>query len=229
MTANVVDLMPGLFGVGGVVDLGRVPVPFRPAQVDAPQALRPVGRVRPARLRVDRDQRLAGVVLAGQQGADLQLVDLPAEHRQVAGGFHPGGLVVLALGQLEQHPRVAQAVTQADQPGQLAVEVGQPAGDRLGLLLVFPERRVGRPLPQAVCFLPHGVRVKDGLHAGEFRRQFRDFAGGIGCHGGSLRQARQSPATAPSTAGLRQSPTLAACWRSPGRGPRGRPRTASPP
>ena len=65
-------LDPGLFGVGGVVDLGRVAVPLRPAQVHAQQVLRPVGGVRAAGLGVDRDQRLPGVVLAGQQGPDLQ-------------------------------------------------------------------------------------------------------------------------------------------------------------
>ena len=72
-------LDPGLLRIGGVIDLGRVAVPLGPAQVDPPQPLRPVGRVGAAGLRGDGDQRLARVVLAGQQGPDLQLVDLLAE------------------------------------------------------------------------------------------------------------------------------------------------------
>ena len=77
-------LDPGLFGVGGVVDLGRVAVPLRPAQVHPQQVLREVGRVGAAGLRVDRDQRLPGVVLAGQQRAHLQLVDLGPQRGQLA-------------------------------------------------------------------------------------------------------------------------------------------------
>ena len=96
-------LDPGLFRVGGVVDLGRVAVPLGPAQVDPPQPLGPVGRVGPAGLGVDGDQRLAGVVLARQQGPDLQLVDLVADRGQLAGRLLAGRLVVLALGQLEHH------------------------------------------------------------------------------------------------------------------------------
>src|SRR5580698_2930904 len=163
-------LDPRLFRVGRVVDLGRVSVPLGPAQVDPAQALGPVCRVGAARLRVDRDQRLARVVLTGQQRPDLQLVDLLAEHRQVAGRLFPGRLVALALGQLEQHLGVLEAAVQALQPGQLAVEVGQPAGDRLRLLLVFPQPGLTRALPEHVGFFSHGLRVEDGLHAGELRR-----------------------------------------------------------
>ena len=65
---------------------------------------------------------------------------------------------------------IVEAAVQAVQPGQLAVEVGQPAGDRLRLLLVFPQPGLARTLPQHVGFFPHGLRVEDGLNAGELRR-----------------------------------------------------------
>ena len=98
----------GFLGVGGVVDLGGVAVPLRPAEVYALQALGPVRRVRAAGLCVDRDQRLAGVVLPRQQGPDLQLIDLGAQGRELGGCLYPGGLVVLALGQLEHDPGVVE-------------------------------------------------------------------------------------------------------------------------
>ena len=66
----------GLLGVGRVVDLERVVVPLGPAAVHAQQHLGPVGRVDAAGLAVDGDERLAGVVLAGEQGADLEAGDV---------------------------------------------------------------------------------------------------------------------------------------------------------
>jgi hypothetical protein len=118
-------------------------VPFRPALVHAHQVLREVGGVGPARLRVDRDQRLAGVVLPGQQGPHLELVDLLAQGGQVALRLGAGRLVVLAVSELKHHPGVVQPLPQVLQPGQLALEVGQTAGNRLGVLLIAPQVRIG--------------------------------------------------------------------------------------
>ena len=69
----------GLLGVGRVEHVDGVVVPLGPAQVHAQQHLGEVGGVDAAGLGPDRHQRLAGVVLAGQQGADLELVDRLAQ------------------------------------------------------------------------------------------------------------------------------------------------------
>jgi hypothetical protein len=92
-------------------------VPLRPAQVHPHQVLREVGGVRAACLRVDRDQGFPGVVLARQQGPHLELVDLRPERGQLARRLVPGGRVVLAFGQVEQHLGVPEALMQAGQPG----------------------------------------------------------------------------------------------------------------
>jgi hypothetical protein len=98
--------------IGHVEDLGRVLVPFRPAQVHALQVPGEVLRVRAAGLGVDRDQRLAVVVLAVQQSADLELVDLLAQPGEVASRLVPGGLVVLVVGKPEQYAGVVEALPQ---------------------------------------------------------------------------------------------------------------------
>ena len=68
-------LQAGLLGVGGVEDLDGVLVLLGPAQVHPHQHLGEVGGVDAAGAGADGDQRLAGVVLAGQQGADLERLD----------------------------------------------------------------------------------------------------------------------------------------------------------
>ena len=87
-------------------------MPFRPAQVHALQVPGEVLRVRAAGLGVDRDQRLAVVVLAVQQSADLELVDLLAQPGEVASRLVPGGLVVLVVGKPEQYAGVVEALPQ---------------------------------------------------------------------------------------------------------------------
>src|SRR5665647_320006 len=57
-------LQPGLLGVGGVQDLGRVAVPIRPAQVHPHEHLGEVRRIDTAGAGADRDDGLALVVLA---------------------------------------------------------------------------------------------------------------------------------------------------------------------
>jgi hypothetical protein len=176
---------PGLFRVRGVVHLGRELVPLGPAQVHPHQVLREVRGVRAAGLRVDRDQGLPGVVLPGQQGTHLELVDLGAERGEVADRLDPGGLVVFALGQVEQHCGVAEPLVQRGQPAQLGLQVGQPSAHLLRPVLVSPEPGVGGLLTQAVRLRLHSSEVEHRLDAGELRRQCRDLIGGIGtCHAG---------------------------------------------
>jgi hypothetical protein len=101
------------------------------------------------------------------------------------GGLGPGRLVVLALGQLEHHPRVVQPPHQGVQPGQVALDVGQPARHRLRVLLVRPQVGVGGLLAQARGFAAQRVRIENRRYAVKRRRQSRDLISGIGsCHGG---------------------------------------------
>ncbi len=133
----------GLLGVRRVVDLGRVAVALGPAQVHPHQHLGQVGGVDAAGLGADGHQGLARVVLAGQQGADLELADASCASAASSGSASASvSGVALVLGQLEQHREVVEAPAQGLDPGQLALHVREPAGDLLRVLLVVPE--VGR-------------------------------------------------------------------------------------
>ena len=177
--------------VGDVVDLGRVLVPLGPAQVHPLQVPREVLGVGAARLRVDRDQRLADVVLAVQQRADLEGVDVLAHRREVGDRLVPGGLLVHLLGELEHHLGVGQPLPQAFHPRQLALQVGQPPGDLLRARLVLPEPRVGGLLAQVGRLDAHRLRVDHCLDGVELGRQFRYLVCGIGsCHAGKPTRIR---------------------------------------
>jgi len=155
------------------------------------QILREVRGVGAPGLRVDRDQRVPRVVLAGQQRADLELVYLPAQRGQVTGRLLAGGLVVLGIGQLEHHPGVVDALAQLGQPAQLTVQVGEPLGDRLGPFLIVPETGVGELFPEPVRLPLHRGRVQDGFHVAQLGRQFRELTCRIGtCHGGKPTRGR---------------------------------------
>ena len=193
-------LEAGLLGVRGVVDLGRVAVPLGPAQVHPQQHLGEVGRVHPAGAGPDGHQRLAGVVLAGEQGADLHLLDRLGQRRRSRRRPRratPG--VGLGLGQLQQHPRVVQPGPQPLQPVDLAVDVRQPRGDLLRLGLVVPEVRRGRLLLQLGLVPAQPVEVEDVLDVAQ---------GGVEClelFGDNRQRSRQSrvlrAAAGPLTAG----------------------------
>jgi len=191
-------LDPRLLGVRGVVDLGPVLVPLRPAQVHPEQVLREVGRVGAARLSVDRDQRLPGVVLAVQQGPHFQPVDLAAQGGELTSRLLPGGRVILGFGQLEQHLGVAEPLVQAGQPGQLGLQVGQPPGYLLPPVLVRPQLWIKGLLPQAFRFCVHGGRIEHRLYAGELRCQCRNLIGGVNtCHAMSLLKTSRTLAREP--------------------------------
>ncbi len=83
-------------------------MPLGPAQIHPHQVLGEVGGVGAARLGVDRDEGLAFVVLPGQEGTHLELVDLLAQGREVALRLGAGRLVVFTVRQLEHHPGVVE-------------------------------------------------------------------------------------------------------------------------
>jgi LysR family transcriptional regulator, chromosome initiation inhibitor len=171
--------------VGDVEDLGRVLVTFRPAQVHPLQVPREVLRVRAAGLRVDRDQRLALVVLAVKQGAYLELVDLLAQLGKVARRLVMLGQVVLFVGKLEHNAGVLETLPQVFQPRQLSLQIGEPPADLLPARLVLPQPWVGGLLSQVGRLGLHRIGVDYSLDRVELRRQFRYLIGGIGsCHAG---------------------------------------------
>ena len=114
-------------------------MPLRPAQIHPHQHLGEVGRVHPAGLRTDGHQRLALVVLAGQQGAHLLGVDLLLHGDQLFLRLHQRVRVVVT--QLEQHIEVVQALPELLDVPELGLRVGELAGDLLGVFLVVPEVR----------------------------------------------------------------------------------------
>jgi len=61
----------------------------------------------------------AHVVLAVQQGADLEVVDVLAQRGELARRFVPGVLVVLVVGKLEQDTGVRKPLPQVFQPAKL--------------------------------------------------------------------------------------------------------------
>src|SRR5205814_2195238 len=75
--------------------------PVGAAQVHPEQHLGEVGRVHPARAGPDGDQRLPDVVLAGEQGADLELVDRLGQDRELAQHLGRAVRVGFGLRQLE--------------------------------------------------------------------------------------------------------------------------------
>ena len=106
-------LEAGLLGVGGVEDLDGVLVALGPAGVHPHQHLGEVGGVDAAGAGADRDEGLAGVVLAGQQGADLELLDRLVQPGQLGLGLGHRVGVALLLRQLDAAAEVVEAVPAA--------------------------------------------------------------------------------------------------------------------
>ena len=142
-------------------------MPFSPAQVHAQQHLGPVGGVDAAGFGPDGDQRLARVVLAGQQGAHLELVDAVPQRPELALDLGPRLRVVLRLAELPEHLGVVDPPTKVLDPTDLALHVGQPAGYPLRALLVVPQVGDGRLLLESGDLAAQLVEVEDGLDAGE--------------------------------------------------------------
>ena len=104
-------------------DVDRVAVPLGPARVHAQQHLGEVGRVDPAGLGADRHQRLAGVVLARQQGADLEHVDGLLQRAELVLGLDAGIGVVHLLGEVPQRLGVVDPAAEVLDPLDLALHV----------------------------------------------------------------------------------------------------------
>ena len=102
-------LEAGLLGVGGVEDLDGVLVLLGPARVHPHQHLGEVRGVDATGAGADGDQRLAGVVLAGEQGADLERLDGLLDPGQLALGVGERVGVALLLAELDHDLEVVDA------------------------------------------------------------------------------------------------------------------------
>ena len=91
--------------------------------------------------------------------------------------------VALVLGQLEQHPEVVEPPAQRLDPVELALHVGQPAGDLLGVLLVVPQVGGGGLLVEVGQLAAHRVEVEDRLDAAQGLVEVLELLGHVhGCH-----------------------------------------------
>ena len=125
----------GLLRVLGVEDVEPEVVALGPAGVHAQQHLGPVLRVDPARTRVDLHQGVALVVVAGQQRADLELLDRAAERGQRGLDL---GQQVLVL-ELDGRTRVVDAGAEVGQLLERRTHDRLARRDLLRPLLVAPE------------------------------------------------------------------------------------------
>ncbi|CAB5005468.1 unannotated protein [freshwater metagenome] len=96
-------------------------MPLAVSRIHAQEHLGPVGRVDPARLRPDRHERLAGVVFAGEQRADLELGDCLRKVVELLHCLSDRSLIALVLGELEENRQVAQAPAQRLELAHLAL------------------------------------------------------------------------------------------------------------
>ena len=172
----------GLFGVGRVEHLDWVLVLFGPTDVHPHQHLGPVRRVHPAGARPDVDQRLALVVLAGEQRAHFHRLDVFAQLLQLGVGL--GEIVGSAFfgSQLVHHGQVVDALPELLDPAQLALRVGQLAGDLLGARLVVPQVRVRGLVLELFDSTAQPVDVEHPLHRGQGGVEGGDVGLTIGIH-----------------------------------------------
>ena len=148
-------LDPVLLAGARLEDLGLEAAIGGPAQVHAQQDLRPVLRVGAAGVGLDRHDRVACVVLAGEERILLQPLELAAER-------HDRLLDVVgeALVQLEQ---LARVVVLARQPVVALEPPREPCvlgGDHRGMLLVVPESRLAELLLELGDARRQSIRVK---------------------------------------------------------------------
>ena len=153
-----------------------------PAHVHAHEHLGEVRGVDAPGLGADGHQRLARVVVARQQGADLELVDRLAQGLQLALGLGGGRGVPLLHGHLVQQPDVVEPAAQLLDAAQVALQVGELGGERLGRLDVVPQVGGRGLLLQLGDLAAEPVDVEHRLDRGQGRAQFVDDGGEVSGH-----------------------------------------------
>ena len=176
-------LQAGLLGVGGVEDLDGVLVALGPPGVHPHQHLGEVGGVHAAGAGADRDDRLAGVVLPGEEGADLELVHQLVQLLQLGLVLGGGFLVALLGGHLDHQAEVLEAALQLVVAVQVGLQRREASGHPLCVGLVVPQVR-HRDLLAEVGDLPaHVVEVQDGTDGLHRRLELLDLGVEVGgCH-----------------------------------------------
>ncbi len=130
---------PGFGARRHLVDLGGETAPFRPAQVHAQQHVGPVLRVGAARAGVDRADRVAVVVLTGEQRAQLQRVELTAERFEPGADLALDRLVALLAGKLGERLEIRNRAVELIDEGDVLLELRELGVDLAGAILVVPE------------------------------------------------------------------------------------------
>lgn len=165
---------------------------LRPAQVHALEPLGEVGGVDATGLGSDVDQGLALVVLAGEEGADLHLVEGLADGDELRLGLGEGVRVVHLLGELEEHREVVDAPAQGLGLADLGLEVRKLARDLLRRLRVVPQGRRRGLLFEHGDVGPQLLEVQDGLDRPHGRGEGLQLFGYIDdCHASSVTARRR--------------------------------------
>ena len=188
-------LQPGLFGVGGVHDGGRVAVAFGPAQVHPQQHFGEVRGVHAAGAGADGDDGFALVEFAGQQGYDLEFLQRLADRLQFVGGFAHGVGVILVLAQLHEDFKVVDPRGEGVQAFQLGLAVREPGGDDLRGRGVVPQIGLAGAFAELGDVFLQRLDIRNILDGGIGGAQGADFCGKINvCHGfSSLRYPCEPP------------------------------------
>ncbi len=178
--AKVADLRPSLFGVRRVEDFDGVFVLLGPPQIHPHQHLGEVRSVDTPGAGANRHERIANVVLARQQGPDLE---------RLHGFLHPDELgfgvcerlgVAFFLGHLDEQAEVVDPGVEFGEAVQLPVENRQPTRDALGVGLVVP--KIGRSdlLAELGDFGAHLVQIQDLLDRVHGRLELLDLSVKVG-------------------------------------------------
>src|SRR6266496_1681679 len=136
-------------------DLGLEAAIGRPAQVHAQQDLGPVLRVRAARVGLDRDGGVAGVVLAGEERVLLEALELAAERDDAR-----LDVVGETLVELEQLLRVLVLVREPVVSLEAFRDARVLGADGGSALLVVPESRLPELCFELNLLFPQPIRVK---------------------------------------------------------------------
>ena len=128
------------FGAGRhLVDLDGEAAPLGPAQVHAQEHVGPVLRVGAARAGVDRADRVAVVVLAGEQRAQLQRVELTAERGDAGVDLLLDRVVALLARELGERLEVGDRAVELVDERDVFLELRELGVDLAGAVLVVPE------------------------------------------------------------------------------------------
>jgi len=155
---------------------------LRPAHVHPHEHLGEVRGVDATGLRTDGDQRLALVVLAGEQGADLERGDVLAQLGALGVRVRDGTLVALVLRELVEHREVVDAAPEVLESPQVTLGVGEPAGDLLCGLGVVPEVGLARLVREVRDLRAQRGQVGDLLDALQGGGEFLQVGCCVGIH-----------------------------------------------